>query len=82
MPAVVISMEAACNDNAVLLEDLRSEVAFEEPEIENSDPSIWNDSNCTTDKLHVGMPGGCWNSKDEGDYRDERDTIPTTSRRQ
>jgi len=39
-PAVVISVEAARVDNAILLEYLTSEVAPEEPEIGSTDPNI------------------------------------------
>jgi hypothetical protein len=40
MPAMVISMESACVDNAILLEYLASEVALEEPDIESTDRNI------------------------------------------
>jgi len=36
-PAVVISMDAACGDNPILLDYLTSEVALEEPEIGSTD---------------------------------------------
>jgi len=36
-PAVVISMEAACGDNPILLDYLTSEVALEEPGIGSTD---------------------------------------------
>jgi hypothetical protein len=39
-PVVVISMEAACVDNAIHLDYLASEVAPEEAEIENTDQNI------------------------------------------
>jgi hypothetical protein len=58
MPAVVISMEAAPVDNAILLDCLVSEVALQEPEIGRTDPNNWIDNNCTDDELHFGMPGG------------------------
>jgi hypothetical protein len=57
-PAVVISMEAACVDNAILLDYLSSEVALEEPEIGSTDPHIPIGNNCTDDILYLGMPGG------------------------
>jgi len=54
-PAVVISMEAACIDQAILLDDLTSEVVLEEPGIGNTDPNIPTDNNCKDDKHHFGM---------------------------
>jgi len=77
-PAVVISVEAAHVDNAILLDYLTSEVALDEPEIGSTDSNIPIDNNCTDDELHFGMPGGSGDFKDEGD---ESDAIPTASRR-
>jgi len=76
-PAVVISMEAAPVDNAILLDYLTSEVALEEPEIASTDPNIPIDNNCTDHELHFGMPGGSGDFENEGD---ESDAIPTASR--
>jgi hypothetical protein len=56
-PAVVISVEAACVDNGILLNYLASEVALEEPEMGSTDPNIPIDNNCMHDGLHFGMPG-------------------------
>jgi len=81
-PAVVISVEAARVDNAFLLNYLTSEVALEEPGIGSTDPNIPIDNNCTDDELHFGKPGDSGNYKDEADKSDERNAIPTTSRRQ
>jgi len=81
MPAVVISVEAAHVDNAILLDYLTSEVAPEEAEIRTTDPNIPIDNNCTDDKLHFGMPGGRGDYEDECDESDVRDAIPTSSRR-
>jgi hypothetical protein len=64
MPTVVISVEAAWVDNAILLNDLTSKVELEEPEIGSTDPNILIDNNCTNTELHFGMPGG------SGDYKD------------
>jgi hypothetical protein len=75
-PAVVISVEAACVDNAILLGFLTSEVAIEEPVIGSTDPNIPIDNNCTDDELHFGMPGGSGNFEDEGD---QSDAIHTAS---
>jgi hypothetical protein len=80
-PAVVISVEAARVDNAILLDYLASEVALEKPEIGSTDPNIPIDNNCKDDELHFGMPGGSGDFEDEGDESDERDAIPTASRR-
>ena len=77
-PAVVISVEAARVDNAILLDYLTSEVALEEPEIGSTDPNIPIDNNCMDDELHCGMPWGSGDFEDEGD---ESDAIPTASRR-
>jgi len=82
MPAMVISMEAARVDNAILLDYLTSEVPLEEPDIGTTDPNIPIDNNCTDDELHFGMPGGCGDYEDEGDECDVRNAIPTASRRQ
>jgi len=79
-PAVVISVEAAHVDNAILLDYLTTTVALEEPEIRSTDPNMPIDNNCTDDELHFGMPGDCGDYKDEGDDSDERDSIPTASR--
>jgi hypothetical protein len=78
-PAAVISTEAAPVDNAILLDYLTSEVALKEPEIERTDPNIPIDNNCTDDKLHFGIPGGCEDYDNEGDEIGEGDAIPTAS---
>jgi len=82
MPAVVISVKAVHVDNAILLDYLASEVALEEPEIRSTDPNILIDNNCTYDELHFGLPGGSGDCEDEGDETNDRDAIPTASRRQ
>jgi len=80
-PAVVISVEAARVDNAILLDCLASEVALEEPEIGCTDRNIPIGNNCTDDELDFGMPGGSGDFEDDGDESDDRDAIPTASRR-
>jgi hypothetical protein len=80
-PAVVISVDAACVDNAILLDHLSSTVALEEPEIGSTDPNIPIDNNCMDDELHFGMPGGSGDYENEGDQSNDRDTIFTASRR-
>jgi hypothetical protein len=80
-PAVVVSVEAARVDNAILLDYLAPEVALEEPEIGSTDPNIPKDNNCTDDELHFGMPGGSGDYEDEGDESDDRNAIRTDSRR-
>jgi hypothetical protein len=77
-PPVVISVEAARVDNAILLDYLTSEVAIEQPEIGSTDPNIQTGTNCTDDELHFGMSGGSVDFKDEGD---ESNVIPAASRR-
>jgi hypothetical protein len=79
--AVVISVEAACVDNSIRLDHLHSEVALEEPEIGSTDPNIPIDNNCMDDELHPGMRGGSRDYEDDGDESDDRDAIPTASRR-
>ena len=78
-PAVVISMEAVCVDNAILLDYLTSQVALEEPEIGSTDPDIPIEYNCTDDELHFGMPVDSGDSEHEADESDERDAMSTTS---
>jgi len=79
MPAMVISVEAACVDNAIHLDYLTSEVALEEPEISNTDPKILIDTNCTDDEQHFGIPGSSGDSEDESDDSDECDALTTGS---
>jgi len=80
-PAMFISVEAARVDNAIFLDYLTSEVALEESEIGSSYPKIQIDNNCTNDNLQFGMPGGRGNYEDDGNQTDERNAIPTASRR-
>ena len=77
---MVISVEAASVDDAMLLDYLTSDVALEQPEIGSTDPSILRDNNCMDDELHFRMPGGSGDYEDEGNERNERDAISTTSR--
>jgi len=77
-PAVVISVEAARIDNAILLDYLTSEVALEEPEIGSTDPNIPTDNNGTDDELDFEMPGGSGDYEDEDDESNMGDAIPTT----
>jgi hypothetical protein len=79
-PAMVISVVAACVDNAILHDYLASEVALEEPEIRSTDPNIPIDNNYRDVELHFGMPGGGGDYEDEGDQRENRDAIATASR--
>ena len=44
-PAMVISVESARVDNAILLDYFISEVALEDPEIGSTDPNIPTDNN-------------------------------------
>jgi hypothetical protein len=81
MPAVLISVEAARVDNAILLDYSASNLAVEEPEIRSTDPNIPINNNCTDEELHFGMPGGSRDYNDEGDEGYNRDAIPTTSQR-
>jgi len=78
-PAMVISVEAAPVDNAILLDYLTSEVALEEPGSGSTDPNIPIDNNCMDDEMHLWMAGGSGDYEDDGDKSDERDAIPTIS---
>ena len=82
MPAMLIGMEAVHVDNAIILDNLTSEVALEEPEIARMDPNIPIDNNCTNEELHFEMPGGSGDYEDEGEESDEQNAIPTASRQQ
>jgi hypothetical protein len=80
MPAVVICVEAARVDNAILLDYLASEVALEETEIRSTDPNIPIDNNCTYDEHHFGMQAGSGDYEDDGDESDDCDAIRAGSR--
>jgi hypothetical protein len=77
IPAVVISVEAAHVDNTILLDDLTSEVAHQEPGIGSIDTNIPIDNNFTDEDLNLRM---AWGSRDFVDYDEESDAIPTVSR--
>jgi hypothetical protein len=70
MPAIVISLKAACVENAILLDCLTSEVVLEEPEVRSTDRNITIDNNCMGDELHFWIPGGSGNYEDKGDESD------------
>ena len=80
-PAVVLRVEAARVDNAILLDYLAADVALEEPETRSTDLNIRMDNSYRDDELHFGMPGGSGNYEEEGDERDLRDGIPPQSQR-
>jgi hypothetical protein len=77
--AVVISVEAACVHNGIVLDYLVCEVALVEPEIGSTDLNIPIDHDCTDQEFHFGMPEGSGDYEDEGDECDDRDAIPTAS---
>jgi hypothetical protein len=79
-PAMVISLDAADVDNAILPAYLTSEAALEEPEIGSTNPNILINNTCLDDQPHFRMPGDIGDYKDEGDESNERDAIPTDSR--
>jgi hypothetical protein len=60
-PAMVIGVEAAHVDNAILLDYLTSAVVFEDPEIRRTDQNILIDHNSMDDELHFRMPVDCGN---------------------
>jgi hypothetical protein len=78
---VVISVEAARVENAILLDYLASDVVLEELEIGRTDPKIAIDNNCTHDELHFGIPGGNRDYEDGGDESTDCDAIPTARQR-
>jgi hypothetical protein len=73
---MVIRVEAARFDNAILLDYFTSEVVLEEPEIGSTDPDIPIANYSMDDQLHFGMAVGSGNFEDAGD---ECDPFPTTS---
>jgi hypothetical protein len=81
MPAEVISIETEHVDNTILLANLSSEVALEEPEIGSADLNIPIDIICTDNELHSWIPEVCKDYDDKGDDIPESDTIPPISRR-
>jgi hypothetical protein len=80
MRTVVITVEAARVDNAILLDNLTLEVGLEQPEIRSTHPNIPIGINCTDDELHFGMPVDSRYYKHECDKCDKCDAIPTSSR--
>jgi hypothetical protein len=81
-PAMVISVQAARVDNAILPDYFTSDVALEEPEIGSTDPNIPTENNCMEDQLHFRMPWGSGDYQDEGDESDVCNVISTACRRQ
>jgi len=75
--AVVISVEAAGVDIAILLDYLTSEVVLEEPEIGSTDLNILIDNNWMDDELHIELPLGRRDYEDEGNESDMHNAIPT-----
>jgi len=78
-PAMVVRVEAALVDNAILLDYVTSNVVLEEAGIGSTNPNIPIHNNCRYDELHVRIPGGGDNYEDAGDETDEHDAIPTPS---
>jgi len=70
MPVVVISVEAAHVDNAMLVDYLTSEVAPDKPENGSADPNIPIKDNCLDDGLLFRMAGGSGDDEDEGNQSD------------
>jgi len=64
-PDMVISMEAARVDDAILCDYSASTVALEEPDLAITYPNTPIDNKCMDDELHFAMRGG------NGDYEDE-----------
>jgi hypothetical protein len=80
-PDIIISMESAIVDNAILIDNLTSEVAVEQFEMGSTEPNIPMDNNCTDDQLNFGIPWCTLDYDHHGDESNEPDTFPTTSRR-
>jgi hypothetical protein len=78
--AVVISVEAACVDTAIVLDYLASKVALEEPVIGSTESNILISNNDTDDELQFGIAGGSGDYEDERDESDVPDAIPTANR--
>jgi hypothetical protein len=76
-PAVAISLEALCADNAILLDFLDSGVTLKEPDIRSPDPNISIDNHSTNEELHFGMPRGSGLYKRQGNQSDDRNASPT-----
>jgi hypothetical protein len=81
-PAVVISMEAAHVDNAILLDHLASKMALDEPEIGITDLNIPIDKIAPMTNFISGCHGAAGITKMKGDESDDCEAIPTASRRQ
>jgi hypothetical protein len=77
MPAVVNRVQAACVDNAILLDCLVSEVVLEERERGSTDADIQIGNNCTNDEQHLRMPAASGEYADEGNNRIAANAIPT-----
>ena len=75
--AMVISVEAARVDNAIVPDYLTSEVALEEPEIGRTDPNILINNNCTDNELQFGLPAGSGDYEGDCDEWDGCSLIPT-----
>jgi len=79
MAAVVIRVEAAHVDNAILLDYVSSQVELEETEIRSTDRNIPIENIYLDDELHFGMPGRSGDYGDEADESDECDILSNTS---
>jgi hypothetical protein len=71
-------MQAELVEHAMLLEYLTCEVALGEPRIRSTSLNIPIDNNFMVDKLHLRMPDGSGNLKDEGVQRTEHNAICTS----
>jgi hypothetical protein len=80
--AMVISVDAARDDNGIVFHYLASKVVLEEDEIGTTYPNIGIDDNWPDDELHFGWPGCSRHYKDEGDAYDVRHAIPPAIGRQ
>jgi hypothetical protein len=79
--AIVISVEVARVDSAILRDYVTSNVAQEEPQIGSTEPNFQIDNNCTDDKVCVGMPEVSGNYENEQDVFAVCDDMPTATQR-
>jgi hypothetical protein len=77
--ATVIGVEATRVDNAMIFDNLPSEVALEESEIRSTDPDVLINITCTENQVCLRMAGGSKQYEGEGDESNRLDEISTPS---
>jgi hypothetical protein len=76
---MVISLQVACVNNAILLDNLTSQMAIEETEIRRSNRNIPIDYHYANAELHFRMLGDSEDDQADRNDSDKRDAIPTAS---